>query len=143
MELAPKVQVLEDRGIVGHFEISLGNAVSRGFQVVFPLQTSCCFVTIHARLGTMPSKCLRRFPRHRTVRTFHRSKPVQKCVQCHSKPGNGCFTILFDSAYFQFAVLIEGDESSLLRMANYPAGFVWLPALIDSPERVNMLLRCP
>ena len=40
------------------------------------------------------------------------------CIECHSKQGNGCFTILFDSAYFQFAVLIEGDESSRLRMAN-------------------------
>ena len=35
-----------------------------------------------------------------TVRMFHRSKPVQKYVQSHSKLGNGCFTILFDGAYF-------------------------------------------
>ena len=71
---------------------------------------------------------------------------IKTCLNIHSvsfKTGKGCFTILFDSAYFQFAVQIEGDESSLLRMANYPAGFVWLLALIDSPERVNMLLRCP
>ena len=26
----------------------------------FPLQTPCCFVRKHARLGTMPSKCPRR-----------------------------------------------------------------------------------
>ena len=58
--------------------------------------------------------------RNRTVRTFHGSKPVQICVQCLSKLGNGCFTIiiLFDGAYFLLAVMVEGDESSRLRMAN-------------------------
>ena len=51
--------------------------------------------------------------------TFHRSKPVCKiCAQCHSKLGNWCFTILFDGAYFLLAVMVEGDESSRLRMAN-------------------------
>ena len=51
--------------------------------------------------------------------TFHRSKPVYKiCVQCHSKLGNWCFTILFDGAYFLLAEMVEGDESSRLRMAN-------------------------
>ena len=37
---------------------------------------------------------------HRVVRTFYRSKPVQICVQCHSKLEHACFTILFDGAYF-------------------------------------------
>ena len=37
---------------------------------------------------------------------------------CHSKLGNGCFTIFFDGAYFLLAVILEGDESSRLRMAN-------------------------
>ena len=36
-------------------------------------------------------------------------------VQSHSKLGNGCFTILFDSAYFLLVVMLEGDESSRLR----------------------------
>ena len=54
---------------------------------------------------------------------FHRSKAVNRliCVQCHSKLGNNCFTILFDGAYFLLAVMVEGDKSSQLRMANYPA----------------------
>ena len=39
-------------------------------------------------------------------------------VQCHSKLGNRCFTILFDGACFLLAVMVEGDESSRLRMAN-------------------------
>ena len=34
------------------------------------------------------------------------------------KTGNGCFTILFDGAYFLLAVMVEGDESSRPRMAN-------------------------
>ena len=29
-----------------------------------------------------------------------------------------CFTALFDGAYFLLAVMVERDESSLLRMAN-------------------------
>ena len=34
------------------------------------------------------------------------------------KLGNGWFTILFDGAYFLLAVMVEGVESSWLRMAN-------------------------
>ena len=57
-----KAQVLEGRGIQGHFEIqSLRNAISTGLQEVLP----CCFVRL--RLGTMMSKC----PRHST--TLHGS----------------------------------------------------------------------
>ena len=48
--------------------------------------------------------------------------------------GNGCFTILFDGGYFLLAVMVEGDESSWLRMANQPSSFRQLLALIDSPE---------
>ena len=44
MELTPKAQVLEGRCIWGHFEIkSLGNGVSRGFQVVFSTVDSMLF----------------------------------------------------------------------------------------------------
>ena len=57
-------------------------------------------------------------PRHRTARVFHRSKPVQICIQCHSKLELECFTILFDGAYFLLAVMVKGDESSQLRMTN-------------------------
>ena len=39
-------------------------------------------------------------------------------VQSHSKLGYGCVTILFSGTYFLLAVTVEGDESSLLRMAN-------------------------
>ena len=32
--------------------------------------------------------------------------------------GKGCFTILFDGAYFLFAGMVEGDNSTRLRIAN-------------------------
>ena len=31
---------------------------------------------------------------------------------------HGCFTMLFNVAHFLLAVMVEGDESSRLRMAN-------------------------
>ena len=65
------------------------------------------FIRILATLGTIPSK----YRRHSTHGI---------CVQCHSKWEHGCFTILFNGAYFLLAVMIEGDESSRLRMANQP-----------------------
>ena len=34
------------------------------------------------------------------------------------KTGKLMFTILFDGAYILLAVMVEGDESSQLRMAN-------------------------
>ena len=34
-----------------------------------------------------------------------------------SKLGNGCFTILFNGAYFLLAVIVAGDENSLLKRA--------------------------
>ena len=46
---------------------------------------------------------------------------LRVCIRCHSKLGNGCFTILFDAAYFLLAVMVEGDRNSWLRMANKPA----------------------
>ena len=49
-------------------------------------------------------------------------KKIIICVQRHSKLGNACFTILFNSAYFSRAVMVEGDESSRLREANQPEG---------------------
>ena len=87
------------------------------FKRCFPQWTPCCFVRIHERLGTMPLKC------PRCSKTSHSSNvsqvyPVRICVQCHSKLQNGCFTILFNDAYFLLAVMVEGDESSQLRMAN-------------------------
>ena len=50
-------------------------------------------------------------PGHHTVRTFHRSKPLNM----HSmsfKTGKRMLTIFFDGAYFLLAVMVEGDESS-------------------------------
>ena len=65
------------------------------FKTCFPLQTPCCFLRIHARLGTMASKCPRRSTTSHDSNVSHRSKP-----QCHSKLGNGCFTMLYDVLIF-------------------------------------------
>ena len=54
---------------------------------------------------------------------FHRSKPI--CIQCHSKPGNGCFTILFDGAYFLLAVMVEGDDGRWFGPATGPYWRPW------------------
>ena len=57
------------------------------------------------------------------------------------KTGTQMLSILYDSAYFLLAVMVEGDESSRLRMANsrrfWPA-----TGLIDSPvnQTVNYVL---
>ena len=72
-------------------------AFPRVFKRCFQPLMPCCFIRIHASLGTMPSQ-VPGVPRHRTVQTFHRSKPVRMCIQCHSKLGNRCFTVLFDDA---------------------------------------------
>ena len=46
-------------------------AFPRFFKRYFPLRTPCCFVRIHIRLGTMPSKC------PRLSKTFHSSNISQ------------------------------------------------------------------
>ena len=43
------------------------------------------------------------------------------CIQCHSNLGDGCFTILFDGAYFLLAVMVVGDKSSRLKMVLWKA----------------------
>ena len=106
---------------------------SRVFKRYFPLLTPCCFVVIHPGLGTMPSKCPK-CSTTLTVRTFHRSKPVQICVQCHSKLGNRCFTISFDAAYFLLVVLADEDESSQLTMAIQPAVLAGYPPLLTAMD---------
>ena len=61
-------------------------------------------------------------------------------MQCHSKLGNECLTILFNGAYFLLAAMIEGDESSQLKMAiKLAGGFGQLQALIDSPAWTHNL----
>ena len=51
-------------------------------------------------------------PGHHTVRTFHRSKPLNMHSMSFKTGKRICFTIFFDGAYFLLAVMVEGDESS-------------------------------
>ena len=46
------------------------------FSRYFPPRTQCCFIRIHARLGRMPSKCLRRSKTSHNSNISHQSKPV-------------------------------------------------------------------
>ena len=55
------------------------------FKRYFPPRTPCCFVRIHARLGTMPSKC----PRRST--TSHGSNVSQIMGAIHSAKISGNF----------------------------------------------------
>ena len=81
------------------------------FKRYFPLQTPCCFIRKHARLGT----AIEMSQVFHDIALFERVTP---CLYMHSKLGSGCFTILFHGAYFLLAVMVEGDKSSQLRVAN-------------------------
>ena len=61
-------------------------------------------------------------------------------TECHSKLGNGCFTILFDGAYFLLAVMVEGDESSQLKRANQQAVLAGYRLLLTALEKGSKLL---
>ena len=61
MELAPKAQFLRAETSRDILKCRVSEmAIAGVFKRYFPPRTSCCFVRIHARLGTMPSKCSRR-----------------------------------------------------------------------------------
>ena len=135
LKLAPKAEVLEGWGIEGHFESFESQkwhfqGFSRG------IFHHGCYIVSSEYLQHL-EQCHRNvagIPWHRTVRTFHRSKPVSICIQCHSKLEHRCFTILFDRAYFLLAVMVERDESSRLRtdtqlavLASYRRGPYWQP----------------
>ena len=91
------------------------------FKWYFPLQPPCCFVTIHARLGTMASACPWRLAFHDIAR-FERFTDLNpfKYAFCaiQNWETDALQFILFDGAYFLLVVMVEGDESNRQRMAN-------------------------
>ena len=92
----------------------------QGFQEVFiPLRTPCCWNTRKTRNNVVDmSQAFHDIARFECFTDLN----LFMCGHCHySSLGNGCFTIFFDGAYFLLAVIVEGDESSWLRMANWPA----------------------
>ena len=60
-------------------------------------------------------------------------------VEFHSKLGNGCYTILFEGAYFLLPVMVEGYESSQLRMANYLAVLASYRPLLTALQKHEIL----
>ena len=80
----------------------------------------CCFVRIHARLGTMPltlSQAFQKIARfeHFTDLNLFKLKYSFNVIQNWE---TNALQILFDATYFLLAVVVEEDESSQLRMAN-------------------------
>ena len=109
----------------------------RVFKRYFPPCTPRCFIRIHTRLRTMQSKCPRRFT---TSHSSSVSQIIIICIECHSKQGNGCFTILFEGAYFLLAVMVEGCESSQLRMANQLAVLASYQHLLTALQKHEILV---
>ena len=105
----------------------------RVFKRYFPPCTPHCFIRIHTRLRTMQSKC----PRH-DITQFECFTDI--CIECHSKQGNRCFTILFEGAYFLLAVMVEGCESSQLRMANQLAVLASYQHLLTALQKHEILV---
>ena len=86
-----------------------------GFKRYFPTRRPCCFVRIHARLGTMPAKCAR------CSMTSHGFTDLNLFKYSFNVIQNWETNVLqFYSMglLFLLAVMVEGGESSQLRMAN-------------------------
>ena len=107
MELGQKAQVLKGRGILGHFEMgTLGYGIFSGFQEVFSTVEAMFFRQNTCKNGNnaveMPQAFL-------DIARFTRFTELN-LLNMHS--------ISFNGAYFLLAVVVEGDESSRLKMPN-------------------------
>ena len=86
------------------------------FKRYFLLWTPCCFIRIHVhtKLGPMPSiHDIARFDPFTKLSPFKYAFNVIQNWEADTS-----FTILLDCAYVLLAVMVEGHESSRLRMAN-------------------------
>ena len=109
-----------------------------GFKRYFPPWMPCCFVRIHARLGTMPSKCPRRSTTSHSLNVLNTDVNLFKysfdVIQTWEMDVLQFYLMVL---IFLLAVMVEGGESSRLRMANQPAvlaGYWPSQCLFDSPE---------
>ena len=127
---------LEGRGIQGYFEIqSLGNGVSRGFQEVFsPVDTKLFRQNTH-QTGNNAIKMSQAF---HNIAWFERFtdlnlfKYVFNVIQNWETDALQFYSIV---PIFLLAVMVEGDESSWLRMANQLAVLAsYRPLLTDLTE---------
>ena len=118
--------------------LSLGNGIFSGFKRCFPPRTPCCLVRKYARLGTMPSKCTRH------SKTSHGSNfsEISICLNMHSmsfKTRKGVLYIFIQWCFLLLAVMVEGDESSRVRMANYPIVLVGYWPLLTALNRLSTI----
>ena len=91
---------------------SLRNGVSRVFQEVFSTADTMLFHQNTRKTGNNAVEMSQAF---QDIPRFKHFTDLNLFINMRS---NWCFTILFDGAYFLLAVMVKGDESSLLRMAN-------------------------
>ena len=103
MELAPKAQVLEGRGIWGHFQIqSLGNAISRSFQEVFSTVDAMLF---RQNIRKTWNNTVGMSQAFHDIARFERFKYAFNVIQNWE---TDALQILFHGAYFLLAVMVEG-----------------------------------
>ena len=117
LELAPKAQFFEGQGIYGHFEIqSLGNAISMGLQEVFSTHQNTCKTGNNAIEMSQAFCDLARFERFTDLNLF---KYAFNIIQTGKLMLYKFYSMVL--IFCQQTVLVEGDESSQLSMANQPA----------------------
>ena len=111
LELAPKAQVLECRGIQGHFEnCSLGNGVPRGFQEVFSTVDAMLFRPNTRQTGNNAIEMSQAF---QDIAQFERVTDLNLLEYAFNVIQNwetdALQLFLFDDAYFLLAVTVDKE----------------------------------
>ena len=107
-------------------KFSLWNGIFRGFQEVFSTTDAMLICQNMHRTGNKAIKM---------SQAFHDITRFKHCTDLYLfKYALNVNQNWEMDGYFLLAVMVEGDESSRLRMANYPGGFDQLLALINSSE---------
>ena len=149
LELTPKVLVLEGRGIQGHFENqSLGNRISRGFQEVFLTTDATLFRQDTCKTGNNAIKMSLAFHNIAQFKRFTGLNLLEDAfnvIQNWETDALQFYLMVLN--YFLLAVMVEGAESSRLRMANQLAVLAGyqplLTALFVSIFRKNKMRKAP
>ena len=94
---------------------SLRNGISRGFKRYFPLRTPCCFIRIHVhvRLGKIP--LIHNIAWFEPFTNLSLFKYAFNVIQNWEADVLQFYSMVL---IFLLAVMVEGYESSRLRMAN-------------------------
>ena len=130
LELAPKAQVLEGQSIYGHFGIqSLANAISRDLKTYFSTADAMLLRQNTRKTGNNAVKM---------SQTFHDTTWFERFTDLNLF--NYALNVIhhhYSMVLFLLAVMVEGDESSWLRITNQPAvlaGYRPLMTVLRSSE---------